>query len=147
MATATATKTGNPFAALGEALESAAGRFEKGSDHARQSAINAAGNTQRIFKTGLYNTAYGLSYGLVFATVYVTELLPKDGVLRRGLEDGADAALDAQARLKAADEATEGPEIKETSRTKAKAGATRRKAGKKSAVHPSAAETSADSEG
>jgi hypothetical protein len=117
MTTATKTTTANPFASLGEALETAAEHFEEGSANARQSAKNAAGTTQRIFKVGLYNTAYGLSYGLVFATVYLTEMLPKDGVLRRGLEEGADAAFEAQSKVKVKEEEeAEEVEIKQTAR-------------------------------
>ena len=95
----TKTKTAadtNAFADLGDALGSAADRFESGAADARESAKRAAGNAQRAVKVGVYNVAYGLSYGLVYSTVFLTELLPKDSTFRRGLEEGADAAFEAQ---------------------------------------------------
>jgi hypothetical protein len=85
----------NPFAAISEALESAAERFEEGASNARESAKHAAGSAKKAVSTGLYNGAYGVSYGVVYATVFLTELLPKDNVIRRGLEEGADAAFEA----------------------------------------------------
>jgi hypothetical protein len=88
----------NAFSALGEALESAAEKFEEGSSVARQSAKNAAQATRKVFAGGMYNTAYWVSYGLVYSTVYLTELLPEDSSFRRGLEEGA---TDAQAKVHA----------------------------------------------
>jgi hypothetical protein len=88
----------NAFSALGEALESAAEKFEEGSAVARQSAKNAAQATRKVFAGGVYNTAYWVSYGLVYSTVYLTELLPEDSSFRRGLEEGA---TDAQTKVHA----------------------------------------------
>ena len=88
----------NAFSALGEALESAAEKFEEGSSVARQSAKNAAQATRKVFAGGVYNTAYWVSYGLVYSTVYLTELLPEESSFRRGLEEGA---TDAQAKVHA----------------------------------------------
>ena len=88
----------NAFSALGEALESAAEKFEEGSSVARQSAKNAAQATRKVFAGGVYNTAYWVSYGLVYSTVYLTELLPEDSSFRRGLEEGA---TDAQVKVHA----------------------------------------------
>jgi hypothetical protein len=93
--TKTQTVESNPFAAIGEVLETAASRFEEGTSNARENAKHAADSTKKAVTSGLYNGSFGLSYGIVFATVYVTELLPKDSVVRRGLEDGADAAFEA----------------------------------------------------
>jgi hypothetical protein len=91
----------NAFSALGEALESAAERFEEGSTVARQSAKEAAQATRKVFAGGVYNTAYWVSYGLVYSTVYLTELLPEENSLRRGLEQGAtDAQIKAHAEKK-----------------------------------------------
>ena len=85
--TAQKTAEANPFSSLGEALGSAAERFEEGASHARDSAKHAAGSTHRAVKVGLYNAAYGISYGLVFSTVYLTELLPKVSTIRRSSGD------------------------------------------------------------
>src|ERR1700722_4642482 len=79
----------NAFSALGEALESAAEKFEEGSSVARQSAKNAAQATRKVFAGGVYNSAYWVSYGLVYSAVYLTELLPENNSFRRGLEEGA----------------------------------------------------------
>ena len=108
----------NPFASIGEALESAAERFEEGASNARESAKHAAGSAKKAIHTGLYNGSYGLSYGLVYATVFLTELLPKDNVIRRGLEEGADAAIEAHEKAPAAESAE--PKPKRVKKSKAK---------------------------
>lgn len=51
----------NTFSALGEALESAAEKFEEGTSVARQSAKDAAKATRKVFAGGVYNTAYWVS--------------------------------------------------------------------------------------
>jgi hypothetical protein len=86
----------NAFSALGEALESAAEKFEEGSSVARQSAKDAAKATKRVFAGGVYNSAYWVSYGFVYSAVYLTELLPETNSFRRGLEEGA---ADAQTKV------------------------------------------------
>jgi hypothetical protein len=80
------------FSALGDALESAAEKFEEGSAVARESAKAAAKTTRRFFADGVYNSAYWVSYGFVYSAVYLTELLPEDNSFRKGLEEGATAA-------------------------------------------------------
>ena len=82
----------NAFSALGDALESAAEKFEEGSAVARESAKAAAKTTRRFFADGVYNSAYWVSYGFVYSAVYLTELLPEDNSFRKGLEEGATAA-------------------------------------------------------
>jgi hypothetical protein len=79
----------NTFSALGDALESAAEKFEEGSAVARQSAKEAAKATRKVFAGGIYSTAYWVSYGFVYSTVYLTELLPEENSIRKGLEQGA----------------------------------------------------------
>jgi hypothetical protein len=91
------TKTGNApetnaFSTLGDALKSAAGKFEEGSTVARQSAVQAAKVTRNLFVDGVYKAAYWTSYGFVFSGVYVIELFPESSSFRRGLEEGATAA-------------------------------------------------------
>jgi hypothetical protein len=86
-----ATET-NAFSALGDALESAAEKFEEGSAVARQSAKEAAKVTRRVFADGVYNSAYWVSFGVVYSAVYLTELLPENNTFRKGLEEGATAA-------------------------------------------------------
>ena len=117
----------NAFSALGEALESAAEKFEEGSSVARQSAKNAAQATRKVFAGGVYNTAYWVSYGLVYSTVYLTELLPEDSSFRRGLEEGAtDAQVKVHAEKKTASPVTASspqPKPKTRSRSAKKPGA------------------------
>jgi hypothetical protein len=132
-----ATET-NAFSALGEALESAAEKFEEGSSVARQSAKNAAQATRKVFAGGVYNTAYWVSYGLVYSTVYLTELLPEDSSFRRGLEEGA---TDAQVKVHA-EKKTASPVAASSPQTKPKARSrSAKKAGAEKATEDSAAVT------
>jgi hypothetical protein len=95
------------FSALGEALGSAAEKFEEGTHAARESAKEAARATRKVFAGGAYSTAYWISYGVVYSTVYLTELLPENSSFRRGLQEGAS---DAQAKLHHGKQKTESPE-------------------------------------
>src|ERR1700722_14854508 len=91
----------NAFSALGDALESAAEKFEEGSVVARQSAKEAAKATRRVFAGGIYNSAFWVSFGFVYSAFYLTELLPESNSFRRGLEEGA---ADAQTKAHAGKE-------------------------------------------
>jgi|ERR1700683_3244021 hypothetical protein len=93
--TETAPET-NAFSTLGNALESAAEKFQEGSAVARQSAEQAAKVTRNLFVDGIYKTAYWTSFGFVFSGVYLIELLPEASSFRRGLEEGA---TDAQTKV------------------------------------------------
>jgi hypothetical protein len=86
--TETAAET-NAFSALGNALESAAEKFEEGSAVARRSVGEAAKVTRNFFVNGVYKSAYWTSYGFVFSGVYLIELFPETSSFRRGLEEGA----------------------------------------------------------
>jgi hypothetical protein len=90
----------DPLSVLGDALESAAETFGEATANARASAKVAARKAERLFSAGVYKGAYGISYALVFGAVFIKELLPEDNVLRRGFEEGAEAALDAAASKK-----------------------------------------------
>ena len=57
----------NAFSALGEALESAAEKFEEGSSVARQSAKNAAKATRKVFAGGRTKPPTGFPMGLFTA--------------------------------------------------------------------------------
>jgi hypothetical protein len=89
-------KTNNVFSILGDTLESAAEAFEEARVSSTESAKRAAEITKRGLPNLLHNAAYGVSYGLVYAGVFVTELMPEDNLVRRGLREGAEAALDAR---------------------------------------------------
>ena len=57
----------NAFSALGEALESAAEKFEEGSSVAVNRPKMPLKATRKVFADGVYNTAYWVSYGLFTA--------------------------------------------------------------------------------
>ncbi|GLK76720.1 hypothetical protein GCM10008171_19740 [Methylopila jiangsuensis] len=63
---------------------------------------SAAGKAGEVLGAGAYKGAYGASYGVVFAAVFLKELLPNGSAVRRGFEDGANAAFDAIDERKAA---------------------------------------------
>jgi hypothetical protein len=126
----------NAFSALGDALESAAEKFEEGSAVARQSAKAAAKTTRRFFADGVYNSAYWVSYGFVYSAVYLTELLPEDNSIRRGLEEGATAAQ-TKAHAGKETEVEAPPPVARSSKSKSKAkgrGATKQRAEKEPAA-------------
>jgi hypothetical protein len=131
----------NAFSALGEALESAAEKFEEGSTVARESAKNAAQATRKVFAGGMYKTAYWVSYGFVYSTVYLTELLPEESSFRRGLEEGA---TDAQAKVHGEKTTTKSP-VPSPSSAKAKPKARSRSAKKPGAEKAPEADAAATS--
>ena len=114
-----------PLSVLGDALESAAESFGEASVNARASAKVAARKVRGAIDSGSYNAAYGVSYGIVFGAVFLKELLPEDSSVRRGFEEGAEAAFDAIAARKAEAAAHRLPSTKRTSANSSK---TRRKA-------------------
>jgi hypothetical protein len=110
----------NAFSALGDALESAAEKFEEGSAVARQSAKAAAKTTRRFFADGVYNSAYWVSYGFVYSAVYLTELLPEDNSFRKGLVEGATAGQTKAQVAKVTKAAETVPTARSKSKSKAK---------------------------
>lgn len=99
--TALATTERSAFASLNDALETAAEYVTAAGATAGASVKTAAGKTGEVVGVGAYKTAYGVSFGLVFGAVFLKELLPSGNALRRGFEDGADAAFDAAEARKA----------------------------------------------
>ena len=93
-----AAATQDPFAILGETLETAAGALDVPTAQARESAHRAAATTKRVVGSGVYSLSYALAYGTVFAATYVHDLLPESSTVRRGLSDGGHDALSAHAR-------------------------------------------------
>ena len=85
----------NAFSILGDALEAAAESIGDATSDASASAKHAARKVKSGVSAGAYTAAYGLSFGIVFGGVFLKELLPGDSAIRRGLEEGAEAALDA----------------------------------------------------
>ena len=101
MSTKSEASTANVFSMLGDTLESAAEAFEEASVNSSESAKRAAKTTKRALGNWLHGAAYGVSYGLVYAGVFVTELIPETNLVRRGLAEGAEAALDARKKVAA----------------------------------------------
>ncbi|ACB95316.1 hypothetical protein [Beijerinckia indica] len=92
--TAEPTVETNALSVLGDALESAAVSLGEAATDARESAKIAAKKVRGTLSAGVYKAAYGVSFGVVFSAVFLTELLPEDSVLRRGLVDGAKDGLE-----------------------------------------------------
>lgn len=105
MKTKTKAAAATVFSVLGDTLETAAETFEEATANSRESAVRAAATTKRALGIGVHKTAYGLSFGLVFTAVFITEMLPKDSLIRRGFLDGTEAALESRRKAKAAREA------------------------------------------
>ncbi|ACK51748.1 hypothetical protein Msil_2830 [Methylocella silvestris BL2] len=91
------TQEAGRFSFLGDALGSAAGTVGAAIVTVGASTKAAAQKVQGGLGAGVYKAAYGVSYGVVFAGVFVTELLPENASVRRGFEEGADAARRAVA--------------------------------------------------
>ena len=102
MATKTKAAANTVFSVLGDTLESAAETFEEATSNSRDSAIRAAATTKRALGNGVHKTAYGIAFGLVYSAVFITEMLPKGNIIRRGFIEGTEAALDSRRKAQAA---------------------------------------------
>lgn len=96
MATKTKAAANSVFSVLGDTLESAAESFEEATANSKDSAKRAAATTKRALANGVHKTAYGLAYGIVYSAVFVNELMPKGSLIRRGFEEGSEAAIDSR---------------------------------------------------
>lgn len=85
----------NAFTALSEALGTAAGYVSEAGASAGGAVKVAAEKSGAAVGVGAYKASYGLSYGIVFGAVFLKELLPAGNAVRRGFEEGAEAAFDA----------------------------------------------------
>ncbi|HEY3898487.1 MAG TPA: hypothetical protein VGM54_07735 [Chthoniobacter sp.] len=96
MATKTKAAPSTVFSVLGDTLESAAESFEEATANSRDSAKRAAATTKRALGIGAHKAAYGVAFGLVYSAVFITEMLPKGNLVRRGFIEGTEAALDSR---------------------------------------------------
>jgi hypothetical protein len=120
---ATKTKAAAPstvFSVLGDTLESAAESFEEATASSRDSAKRAAATTKRALGIGVHKAAYGVAFGLVYSAVFITEMLPKGNLIRRGFIEGTEAALDSRRKAQTLRE-------KKAAEPKAEAAAPKRK--------------------
>jgi hypothetical protein len=105
MATKTKVASNTVFSVLGDTLESAAETFEEATANSRDSARRAAATTKRALGIGVHKAAYGVAYGLVYSAVFITEMLPKDNLIRRGFLEGTEAAIESRRKAHVAREA------------------------------------------
>jgi len=101
MATKTKVVASTVFSVLGDTLESAAETFEEATANSRDSAKRAAATTKRALGIGVHKTAYGVAFGLVYSAVFITEMLPKGNIVRRGFIEGTEAALESRRKAQA----------------------------------------------
>ncbi len=99
--TTKAAEDSNPLSALGEALDAASESISDARADATADAKAAALKVQSSVSAGAYYAAYGVSYGVVFSGVFLKELLPTNNAIRRGFEDGAEAAIKTAVSLRA----------------------------------------------
>jgi hypothetical protein len=96
MATKTKAVASTVFSVLGDTLESAAESFEEATANSRDSAKRAAATTKRALGIGVHKAAYGVAFGLVYSAVFITEMLPKGNIIRRGFIEGTEDAIDSR---------------------------------------------------
>jgi hypothetical protein len=101
MATKSKAAPNTVFTVLGDTLESAAESFEEATASSRDSAKRAAATTKRALGNGVHKAAYGVAFGLVYSAVFITEMLPKGNLIRRGFIEGTEAALDSRRKAQA----------------------------------------------
>ncbi|MCY2966864.1 MAG: hypothetical protein NT069_25075 [Planctomycetota bacterium] len=86
---------------VAQAMSDAAGAIRSGASDATEKARQLAPAAARVVGQTVYTTCYYLSYGVVFPTMFVASFIPKNNALVHGLVDGARAASDAVADLRA----------------------------------------------
>jgi len=104
MATKTKAAPATVFSVLGDTLETAAESFEEATANSRDSAKRAAATTKRALGIGVHKAAYGIAFGMVYSAVFITEMLPKGNIIRRGFIEGTEAALDSRRKAQTARE-------------------------------------------
>ncbi|HEY4642162.1 MAG TPA: hypothetical protein VII75_12520 [Thermoanaerobaculia bacterium] len=82
---------------LGDMAANASEGFRRAADDAKRAAERAAPVIRQSVAKSVYMLAYGLAFGTVYAAELALELMPEDGVVRKGFRDGAAAAREARA--------------------------------------------------
>jgi hypothetical protein len=93
--------TSDPLRAVADAMDAAVHAVKEGAADAKETASKAAPAVGLYLSRFVYTTCYTLSYGVVFPTMFVAKSIPTDNALVHGLVDGARAASDMVAELKA----------------------------------------------
>jgi len=69
--------------------------IRQGAAEAGETADRLLPKVGKLMSKGIYSTCYYGSFGVVFTALTIARLLPKDGAVIHGIEDGADAARHA----------------------------------------------------
>jgi len=88
----TAAGSGDPFATVADAMQSAAQSIGQGASAAREAAVNAIPSAGQFANRMLYTTCYAVSYGVVFPLALVALSVPQNNPLVHGIIDGSRAA-------------------------------------------------------
>lgn len=65
---------------------------KKGAAAAKQAVSKIASAPSKIFDSAVYSVCYGISYGAVFSSLMITKMLPDNGLVIKGLHEGAKVA-------------------------------------------------------
>lgn len=65
---------------------------KKGAAAAKQAVNTIAAAPSKILDSTVYGACYGISYGAVFSTLMVVKILPADGLVIKGFQEGSKAA-------------------------------------------------------
>jgi len=87
-----AVQSGDPLAAVADAMQSAAESIGQGAAAARDAAAAAIPSAGQFANRMLYTTCYAVSYGVVFPLALVALSVPQNNPLVHGLIDGSRAA-------------------------------------------------------
>lgn len=87
-----AAQSGDPLAAVADAMQSAAESIGQGAAAARDAAAAAIPSAGQFANRMLYTTCYAVSYGVVFPLALVALSVPQNNPLVHGLIDGSRAA-------------------------------------------------------
>jgi hypothetical protein len=87
-----AAQSGDPLAAVADAMQSAAESIGQGAAAAREAAATAIPSAGQFANRMLYTTCYAVSYGVVFPLALVALSVPQNNPLVHGIIDGSRAA-------------------------------------------------------
>jgi hypothetical protein len=87
-----AAQSGDPLAAVADAMQSAAESIGQGAAAARDAAAAAIPSAGQFANRMLYTTCYAVSYGVVFPLALVALSVPQNNPLVHGIIDGSRAA-------------------------------------------------------
>jgi hypothetical protein len=97
----------DPLKAIADAMDAAVQAAKDGVAEVGTTASDTMPALGRFLSRCAYKTCYSVSYGVVFPTLLVARSIPKDNAAVHGLIDGAHAAMDAVADMKAGSESVE----------------------------------------